>query len=93
MNDKNNTIGLTELLDEISRDLDELKKKNPGDYSMKGIAMYWDMQREKILARHAPTTAVKKFRRVQGFRKMMTWFFAGWVVMLIVQTALRFVLP
>lgn len=90
MDDTKNTIGLTDLLDEVGRDLDELRKKHTGDYQIKNVTMWWELERDRILARHNPGTVLKTLRRVQRFRRMMTFFFAGWLMMLVVQTAIRF---
>ena len=89
MDDKQDTIGLTALLDEISNDLDELRKKHPSDYGIKNISMWWELEKERVVTRHSPATAVKKLRRVRDVKRLMAGFFAGWLVMLVVHTAVR----
>jgi hypothetical protein len=89
MDDKQETIGLAELLDEVHRDLDELRKKHPSDYNIRNITMWWELEKERLSARHSPGAVVKKLRKLQGARKMMIWFFCGWLTMLAVQTMIR----
>lgn len=93
MDDKQATIGLTKLLDEITTDLDELRKKHPGDYNIKNITMWWELERERVLARYSPGFMVKKLRRIQGIKRMMMLFFAGWLTMIGVQTVIRLLIP
>mgnify|MGYP000024967097 CR=1 FL=1 len=92
MEDKTHTLGLTALLDEVSADLDELRKKHPGDYSTKNLTMWWDLERDRLLARHGPTSTVRKLRAVRGMKRMLAMFSAGWLVMIVVQTMIRFVM-
>lgn len=89
MDDPRNTIGLTELLAEVERDLDELRKKHSNDYGVKNITMWWELERERLLARHSPTTAVQKLRRAHGLKRMLFWFSAGWATMLALNLAMR----
>jgi hypothetical protein len=89
MDDKQETIGLAELLDEVQRDLDELRKKHSSDFNIRNITMWWELEKERLSARHSPGTVVKKLRKIQGIRRMMIWFFLGWLVMLAVQTIMR----
>jgi hypothetical protein len=89
MDDRQETIGLMELLDEVHRDLDELRKKHPSDYNIRNITMWWDLEKERLLARHSPGSVVRKLRKIQGVRKMIAWFFVGWLMMLVVQIAMR----
>jgi hypothetical protein len=83
------TIGMTELLDEVSRDLDELRKKSPGDYSMKTIVMWWDLERDRLVARHTPNGVVKRLRRVRSMKRLLVAFSAGWLAMLVIDTTIR----
>jgi hypothetical protein len=92
MDDKHDIIGLTELLDEVGRDLDEFRKKHQSDYSVKTISLWWDMEKDRLLSRHSPACVVKKLRRVQGLRRTMIWFFAGWVTMLTMNLIIRLLL-
>lgn len=90
---RNDTIGLTKLLDEISLDLDELRKKHPSDYNVKNIGMWWELERERVMARHSPVSVVKKLRRIQHMKRLMTGFFAGWLAMIAVQAVARLLIP
>jgi hypothetical protein len=77
MTDAKETIGITELLDEISRDLDDYRKKHPNDYGVKGVTLWWDTEKERLAMRHVPETLVKKIRRARSVKWMMVWFLAG----------------
>lgn len=89
MDDTQETIGLTELLEEVNRDLEELRKKHSSDYNIRNITMWWDLERERLSARHSPGSVVRKVRNTWAVRRMMTWFFAGWLTMLAIQTTIR----
>ena len=89
MDEKQKIIGLTELLDDVSRDLDEFRKKHPSDYSIRNIAMWWDLEKERLVIRHAPASVVKTLRKVRGVTRTIAWFFVGWLVMLAAQTTLH----
>ena len=89
MDDKPETIGLTTLLDEVDRDIDELRKKHPSDYGVKNLTMWWELEKERLVTRHGPTSVVKKLRRVQGYKRTAIWFFAGWATMLVTNTVIR----
>lgn len=93
MDDKHDTIGLTELLAEVDRDLDEFRKKHPSDYSVKNITLWWDFERERLVTRHGNHSVVKKLRKVQGFKRLMIWFFAGWATMLATNAVIRLLIP
>src|SRR6476620_4349250 len=80
---KDDTIGLQQLLDEISKDLDELVQKNPKDYSNRGTVPWWMLERERVLARHLPATIVKKLRKAASVKKWLWIFSAGWLVMVL----------
>ena len=88
MNEKNDTIGLTDLVDEITRDLDDFRKKHAGDYSVKNITLWWEMEKERLLVRHAPSTVVRRLTRAKKLWKMLAWFTAGWIVLLVLQAVL-----
>jgi hypothetical protein len=77
MEDKRETIGLTDLLDEVSRDIDELRKKHPSDYGVKNLTMWWELEKERLVVRHGSAGAVKRLRQVQSFKRAMLLFFAG----------------
>ena len=93
MDDAQHTIGLSALLDEVDRDLDELRKKNPTDYSLRNITMWWGLERERLTMRHGTAATVKRIHRVFGYKRTVVWFFAGWVTMLAVNTAIRLLVP
>lgn len=86
------TIRLSALLDGISNDLDELRKKHPSDYNIKSITMWWELEKERVISRHSPGTLVKSMRRIQNAKRLIAYFFAGWVVMLTVNTTIRLLL-
>ena len=88
MEDKQNIIGLADLLDEVHRDLDELRRKHSSDYNIRNITMWWELEKERLLARHGSTSVARKPRRTPNLVRMLAWFFAGWVAMLAVQTAI-----
>lgn len=93
MEDKDNTIGLSELLAEVDRDLDEFRKKHPNDYSVKNISLWWELERALIMTRHASFTVVKKLRRAQSMKRLMIWFFAGWVTSVALSVIGRLLVP
>ncbi|GEM_PF-6377634 len=93
MDDKQEIIGLAALLDEVNRDIEELRKKHPGDYSVKNLTMWWELERERLVTRHSPASVVKKLRRVQGVRRLMIGFFAGWATMLAATAVIRLLIP
>jgi hypothetical protein len=63
MSDAQGTIGMAALLDEVDRDIDELRKKHPSDYGVKNLTMWWSLEKERLVTRHGPATAVRKPRR------------------------------
>ncbi len=81
------TIGLSALLDEIDADLSDYRKRNPGDYSIRTIVLWWSLEKERVALRHAPGTMVKALRKAHKTRWMLVLFAAG----LIAQTALRLI--
>jgi len=89
MDDKQETIGLTELLDEVNRDLEELRRKHSSDYSIRNITMWWELERERLVTRHSPGSVVRKVRAILGLKRMIAWFFVGWLMMLAVQVTMR----
>lgn len=89
MDDKQKTIGLDELLDEVTRDLDELRKKNPNDYSVKNIMMWWSLEKATLVIRHSPASIVKKMHRKWTTKWVVIAFAAGFSVMLAMNAAIR----
>lgn len=78
MDDSSSTIGLTALLDEVSADVEALRKKHPGDYSLKNVTLWWELERERVLARHNPGSIVKKAQTIQRLKRFLLWSLVGW---------------
>ncbi len=93
MDDKQQTIGLTELLDEIGRDLDEFRKKHASDYAVKTTTVWWEMERERLVMRHGSTAAVKRLLKVRSLKRLMIGFFAGCVAVIVATIISRVLLP
>lgn len=89
MEGNHNTIGFQDLLDEVSRDIDEFRKKHPNDYGVRNVTMWWELERERLVTRHVPGSVIRTLRRVRSMRRLFAWFTAGWLAMFAVQTALR----
>jgi len=89
MDDKQTTIGLVELLDEVSHDFDELRKKHSSDYSIKNMTMFWELEKERLLLRHGSIAAVKRLRQIPRIRRTLLIFSIGWICMLIAQAILQ----
>lgn len=89
MDDSKTTIGLPELLSEVDRDLDEFRKKHQGDYSVKNVTLWWELERERVLTRHASVTEVRKLRRARSLKWLMAWFLVGMVASSLLSAALR----
>jgi hypothetical protein len=68
MSEHQNIIGMADLLDEVSRDLDDFRKKHPGDYS---VTMWWELERERLLIRHKEARVVRR-----SLSKRRIWMFA-----------------
>jgi hypothetical protein len=90
MDEKSHTIGLQDLLDEVSRDLDDFRRKHQSDYGVKNITLWWELQKERLLVRHAPSSVVRKTlgARLRGLRRTLRWFTAGLYALFAVQTAM-----
>lgn len=76
MSSGKDTIGMADLLDEVSRDLDDFRRKHPGDYSVKNVTLWWEMEKERLTIRHGPATAVKT-HGVSGLKRTAIWFLVG----------------
>ncbi len=46
-----------------------------------------DLEREWLLVRHVPSSVVRLRRRMASLKVLMAGFFAGWLAMIAVQTA------
>lgn len=89
MDDKQNTIGLSDLLDEVGRDLEEFRKKHPTDYQLKTITMWWELERERLSVRHVGKRVLKKTsRRLIGYHGTF-WILAIWTALLVAVSFLR----
>ena len=81
MNGRDNIIGMTDLLDEVSRDLDDFRKKHERDYGVKNVTLWWELERERLLIRHKEARVARHVwskRRVWAFAVgCLATFFAG----------------
>ncbi|HEX3146814.1 MAG TPA: hypothetical protein VHR66_01860 [Gemmataceae bacterium] len=93
MSDTQDTIGLTQLLDEVNNDIDDLRKKNPSDYGVKNIIMWWSLERERIVIRHGSTAAVKRLLKVRGLKRVMIAFVAGCAAVIAATVVSRVLIP
>ena len=88
MDDKK-TIGLAELLEEVDRDLDDFRKKHASDYSVKGVTLWWELERERLVLRHKDVRVARKSlsgRRVWVFvAGCLATFIAGGLTTLLVR--------
>jgi hypothetical protein len=76
MSEKTHIIGLQDLLDEVSRDLDDFRRKHPNDYSLKAVTLFWELESERLLVRHQDAAVARgRDRGGRGWR-----FLAGCVV-------------
>lgn len=87
MEQKHKTIGLSELLDEVTSDLAELRSKHPGDYSVKNITMWWALEKERLAMRHSPASIVTKHAGL--LKRLSIGFVAGAVTMLVANTVMK----
>ncbi len=86
MSDEQKTIGLGELLDEVSRDLDDYRKKHPNDFGVKGVTLWWDTEKERLTMRHSSATLLKMSRREERMKRVAILLLAAWTVTLSVNT-------
>jgi len=91
MEDEQHTIGLQDLLSQVDRDLDDFRRKHQSDYSTKNISLWWDLERERILTRHVPSTLVKKLRHAESLKRSLAFFAAGGITILLGEIALRLI--
>lgn len=56
-----NIIGMADLLDEVSRDLEDFRRKHATDYSVKNVTMWWELEKERLLFRHKEARVVRRF--------------------------------
>ena len=61
MNSEQNIIGMADLLDEVSRDLEDFRRKHATDYSVKNVTMWWELERERLLIRHKEARVARRF--------------------------------
>lgn len=88
MDDTRNTIGLSELLDEVGRDLAEFRRKHPGDYQLKNVTMWWELEQERLQVRHAGKH-VRRPRRFMPAYRSAIWFLLGCTIVLLAIALLR----
>lgn len=93
MDDKQDTIGLTQLLDEVSNDINELRKKHPSDYGVKNLIMWWELERERIIIRHGSTAAVKRLLKIRSMKRVMLAFLAGCAAVIAATVVSRVLIP
>ncbi|HEX3151153.1 MAG TPA: hypothetical protein VHR66_23950 [Gemmataceae bacterium] len=60
MSNTQDTIGLTQLLDEIDSDLADFRKKHPTDFGVKTTSMWWELERERLKVRHGSGVALTR---------------------------------
>jgi hypothetical protein len=89
MDNKQKPIGMKDLMDEVDRDLAALRAKNPQDYSLRPVSLWWQLERERLEMRHTPHAVVTMTHRLRGVKRMAAWFVAGQLVLLAAQAALR----
>jgi hypothetical protein len=80
MQQKQHTIGLSDLLDEVAQDLAELRSKHPSDYSLKTVSTWWSLERERLALRHGPASLVSKHAGL--LKRLSVGFVAGAVTVL-----------
>jgi hypothetical protein len=61
MDDTVQTIGMADLLDEVSRDLEDFRRKHASDYGVKNVTMWWELERERLLIRHKEARVARRF--------------------------------
>ena len=86
MEQQHRTIGLAELLDEVTRDLSELRSKHASDYSLKNVTMWWELEKERLVMRHSPATIV--WRKARVVKRLTIGFLAGAMTALAVNAAI-----
>lgn len=89
MSDAQDSIGLGELLDEASRDLDEYRRKHPNDYGVKGVTLWWDTEKERLTMRHGPASVLRQSRREARTKRLAIWFLAAWTLVLSLNSVLE----
>jgi hypothetical protein len=92
MDENAHTIGLVNLLDEVSRDLDDFRKKHQSDYGVKNVTLWWDLEKERLLVRHAPSGVVRTAPgpRRRALERALRWLPAGLAALFVAQSALWF---
>jgi len=93
MSNAQDTIGLTQLLDEVTNDIDELRKKHASDYGIKNLTMWWELEKERLVTRHGPTAAVRKLLKIRSMKRAMVAFFAGCAAVVAATVVSRVLIP
>ena len=84
MDDKTKSIELGDLLDEIGNDIEELRKKNANDYTVRNMAMWWALEKSMLKIRHHPASVMKRIQRKWTTRWVAIAFCAGLAAMMAV---------
>lgn len=71
MSETNNIIGMLDLLDEVSRDLEDFRRKHTSDFGVKNITMWWELERERLAIRHKEARVAR-----HHLSKRRAWTFA-----------------
>lgn len=86
MDDNQKSIDLGALLDEVSRDLDEYRKKHANGYGVKEVTLWWDTEKERLSMRHGSATVLKKSRREERMKRLTIAYLVAWTVTLSLNT-------
>jgi len=92
MDDPHKTIGLAELLDEVSRDLDDYRKKHPSDYGLKGVTLWWDTEKERLSMRHGSATVRIPSRHGERWKRLRICFLSAWTIVLSINSVISLLL-
>ncbi len=66
MDAAHNIIGMAELLEEVSRDLQDFRRKHQTDYGVKNVTMWWELEKERLLIRHKEARVARRFISRRG---------------------------
>lgn len=60
MDDKPEIMGMKDLLAEVDRDLDDFRRKHEKDYSVKGVTLWWELEKDRLLVRHKDARVARR---------------------------------
>ena len=80
-------IPLLDLLDEVNRDVVELRKKFPQDYQLKNVTMWWELERERLLLRHGSGSVLRQVSKTRHLKQVLFWMSVGWLTMVVLQVS------